>query len=61
MELQAQYFEKHLRTTDPLVQNLLACYQLRIGLEEMHRSTMEGRFEEADWALWRCRQLEYEG
>lgn len=57
MEQQARYFEVHRPN---LVQDktVLACYQLRIGLQQIHESAMDGAQGDMHWALERCRAID---
>ena len=57
MEQQARYFEVH---RPDLVQDktVLACYQLRIGLQQVHESAVDGAIDDMHWALQRCRAID---
>ncbi|KRE11688.1 hypothetical protein ASE66_24555 [Bosea sp. Root483D1] len=55
MEHQARYFEHR----DPALvraQRFLG-YQLRIGLEQLYQSALNGECEDAEWALLRCETI----
>lgn len=56
MEAQARYFEKHDPETmgDPRV---LRCYQLRIGLQQVHETAETGSEQDLRWAMSRCEEL----
>lgn len=56
MERQARYFE----TVEPgRLRNVerLRCYQLRIGLEQLHQSARLGADDDVAWASARCREI----
>ncbi|MBA8876794.1 phosphotransferase [Phyllobacterium myrsinacearum] len=57
MEQQARYFEA-FRPDLVRNQNVLACYQLRIGMQQIHESAIDGALADAGWALERCRVIE---
>ncbi|WP_113618691.1 aminoglycoside phosphotransferase family protein [Chitinophaga flava] len=52
MEYQARYFEAF-----PLDKARLACYQMRIGLEQVYQTAIDGATDDLDWALLRCEHL----
>lgn len=56
MEQQARYFESTMRL-DAEKRDRLLCYQLRIGLAEVHSNVLQGRTEMVEWALSRCFDL----
>jgi hygromycin-B 4-O-kinase len=56
MRQQAHYFESRLGSL-PELRNRLLCYQLRIGLAEVHQNVVEGNRDAAAWALSRCGEL----
>jgi hygromycin-B 4-O-kinase len=56
MQQQARYFECHWHNFQDLSERLL-CYQLRIGLGEVHENALAGRKKAAAWAVSRCREL----
>ena len=56
MQQQAGYFEAHLVDLPKLRERLL-CYQLRIGLAEIHQSAIDGNTDALAWATSRCREL----
>lgn len=56
MEQQARYFEVH---RPDLIQDktVLRCYQLRIGLQQVHESAADGALDDMHWALRRCSHI----
>lgn len=56
MEAQARYFEEHEPQAmgNPLV---LPCYQLRIGLQQVHEAAQSGDEMDLRWAMARCETL----
>lgn len=56
MEAQARYFEKTLGHYSEIRERLL-CYQLHIGLAQVHSGHLLGRTELAQWALSRSFEL----
>mgnify|MGYP000105976794 CR=1 FL=1 len=57
MEQQARYFEVH-RPDLVRDKTVLACYQLRIGLQQVHESAVDGALDDMHWALQRCRAID---
>ncbi|AGB69661.1 MULTISPECIES: hypothetical protein [Rhizobium] len=56
MEAQASYFEEHEPQAmgDSLV---LSCYQLRIGLQQIHEAAQSGDEMDLRWAMARCETI----
>jgi hygromycin-B 4-O-kinase len=56
MAVQAAYYETLLSTL-PNYRKRLLCYQLRIGLDEIHDKVLCQNWEEAQWAVERCTEI----
>jgi hygromycin-B 4-O-kinase len=56
MQVQASYFERTLSQL-PAYDERIACYALRIGLEEVRESVRDGDLQMAAWALDRSYEL----
>jgi hygromycin-B 4-O-kinase len=56
MQVQASYFERTLSRL-PAYEERIACYALRIGLEEVRESMRDGDLQMASWALRRSYEL----
>lgn len=56
MEIQALHFEDTIRD-DIDVRRRLRCYQLRIGIDEIHVAALESKRRLLKWALHRCDEI----
>jgi hygromycin-B 4-O-kinase len=56
MQVQASYFQRTLSRL-PAYEERIACYALRIGLEEVRESMRDGDLQMASWALRRSYEL----
>ena len=56
MAAQAAYYETLLSAL-PNYHKRLLCYQLYIGLDEIHEKVLYENWEEARWAVERCTEI----
>lgn len=56
MEIQARYFDQ-VNPDDAGVRQRLRCYQLRIGLDEIHLAALRSKKRLLKWALHRCDEI----